>query len=218
MRRQPPSPARSTSWKSTLSLLRKRGPAGADVPAADEEDAAEEIRALARRAGEIRTELRFLLRADDPTYVYFVEFRGRGVLLRASPIDVSGIIRELLLDKMHRHRADLGDAHGRRRVRLHPESARDLGCRGGATTLGVRLRAPDDPLSSSPYARSAVSGFCARRGHPGDRNSEAYSRPRFCAVHQLRDPTRGSGPRRDGTGLPDFRAGNGTSHAVASAV
>jgi ATP-dependent DNA helicase DinG len=40
------------------------------------------------------------LRAADPAYVYFVEFRGRGVFLRASPIDVSGIVRELLLDRM----------------------------------------------------------------------------------------------------------------------
>ena len=61
---------------------------------------AEEIQALARRAGELRTELRFLLRAGDAEYVYFVEFRGRGVFLRASPVDVSKIVRELLLDQM----------------------------------------------------------------------------------------------------------------------
>jgi ATP-dependent DNA helicase DinG len=62
--------------------------------------AADQIATLLRRAGEIRTDLRFLLRASDPDYVYFVEFRGRGVFLRASPIDVSSIVRELLLDKM----------------------------------------------------------------------------------------------------------------------
>jgi ATP-dependent DNA helicase DinG len=60
-----------------------------------------DVAALARRAGELRDEVRMLLRADDPEYVYFVELRGRGVFLRASPIDVSAIIRELLLDKMH---------------------------------------------------------------------------------------------------------------------
>jgi ATP-dependent DNA helicase DinG len=69
--------------------------------AADGADgAADQIAAFARRAGEIRTDLRFLLRASDTDYVYFVEFRGRGVFLRASPIDVSAIVRELLLDKM----------------------------------------------------------------------------------------------------------------------
>jgi ATP-dependent DNA helicase DinG len=68
--------------------------------APDETSVADQITSLARRAGEIRTDLRFLLRASDPDYVYFVEFRGRGVFLRASPIDVSAIVRDLLLDKM----------------------------------------------------------------------------------------------------------------------
>ncbi len=63
-------------------------------------DRAPDLPALMRRAGELRDELRLLLRADDPEYVYFVELRGRGVFLRASPIDVSSIVRELLLDKM----------------------------------------------------------------------------------------------------------------------
>jgi ATP-dependent DNA helicase DinG len=60
----------------------------------------EDSQALARRAGETRDELKFLLRAGDPDYVYHVEARGRGVFLRASPIDVSAIVRELLIDRM----------------------------------------------------------------------------------------------------------------------
>jgi ATP-dependent DNA helicase DinG len=63
-------------------------------------DAPEDILALARRAAEVRNNLAFLLRADDNTYVYFLEIRGRGVFLRAAPIDVSDIVRELLLDEM----------------------------------------------------------------------------------------------------------------------
>ncbi len=55
---------------------------------------------LARRARELRDDLRRLLAAGDSDHVYFVEFRGRGVFLRASPIDVSGILRELLFDRM----------------------------------------------------------------------------------------------------------------------
>jgi ATP-dependent DNA helicase DinG len=61
----------------------------------------EEVRAVERRAGEIRQDLRLLLRADDPDYVFYVEQRGRGVFLRASPIDVSSIVRSLLLDRLH---------------------------------------------------------------------------------------------------------------------
>ena len=60
----------------------------------------ESLTALARRAGEIRDDLRFLLSAADRDFVYFLEFRGRGVSLRAAPIDVSTIVRELLLDRM----------------------------------------------------------------------------------------------------------------------
>jgi ATP-dependent DNA helicase DinG len=66
----------------------------------DTADSSEQVGTLVRRAGELRTELRFLLRASEPEYVYFVEFRGRGVFLRASPIDVSAIVRNLLLDRM----------------------------------------------------------------------------------------------------------------------
>ena len=85
--------------ESTLALLAK--PPGSPGEQTDITNAAaDQIAALVRRAGEIRNDLRFLLRASDSDYVYFVEFRGRGVFLRASPIDVSSIVRELLIDKM----------------------------------------------------------------------------------------------------------------------
>jgi ATP-dependent DNA helicase DinG len=48
----------------------------------------------------MREDVRFLVRADDPGHVYYMDIRGRGVFLRASPIDVSDIIREMLLDRM----------------------------------------------------------------------------------------------------------------------
>ena len=60
----------------------------------------ETIAALVRRAGGLRDELRLLLRASDADYVYFVEFRGRGIFFRAAPVDVSAIVRELLVDRM----------------------------------------------------------------------------------------------------------------------
>jgi ATP-dependent DNA helicase DinG len=55
---------------------------------------------LQRRASELRSDLRFLMRANDPDFVYFLEMRGRGIFLRASPIDVSRIIPEALFDRM----------------------------------------------------------------------------------------------------------------------
>ena len=60
----------------------------------------EDAAALARRAAELRTNLQFLLEASNPSFVYFLETRNRGVFLRAAPIDVSAIIREQLLDRM----------------------------------------------------------------------------------------------------------------------
>ena len=86
--------------EATLALISKArdGDAGASDAAA--RPANDDPAQLARRAGELRQEIRFLLRAGDPEYVYFVEFRGKGVFLRASPIDVSAIVRELVLDRM----------------------------------------------------------------------------------------------------------------------
>jgi ATP-dependent DNA helicase DinG len=63
-------------------------------------DLPEDVLALGRRAAELRKDVQFLTRADDPGFVYYLEIRGRGVFLRGSPIDVSAIIRELLLDRM----------------------------------------------------------------------------------------------------------------------
>src|SRR5690606_2719709 len=62
-------------------------------------NAPEDVPALARRASELRVNIDFLTRADEPTYVYFLEVRGRGTFLRAAPLDVSDIIRELLLEE-----------------------------------------------------------------------------------------------------------------------
>jgi ATP-dependent DNA helicase DinG len=63
------------------------------------QEANEAADAVLRRARELRSELRFLLRADDPDFVYYVEPRGRGLVLRASPIDVSRIVGEALFDR-----------------------------------------------------------------------------------------------------------------------
>ena len=54
---------------------------------------------IQRRAGELRSDLRFLMRADDPEFVYYVEARGRGFFLRASPIDVSRTVRDALFKR-----------------------------------------------------------------------------------------------------------------------
>jgi ATP-dependent DNA helicase DinG len=59
----------------------------------------EPVVSIHRRAGELRRDLRFLLRADDPDFVYYLEDRGRHTFLRASPVDVSRIVRDTLVDR-----------------------------------------------------------------------------------------------------------------------
>jgi ATP-dependent DNA helicase DinG len=66
-------------------------------------DVSEAVSTLERRAGELAADLRFLIRAGDPDFVYYVEARGRDatrLILRASPIDVSRIIQDSLFDRM----------------------------------------------------------------------------------------------------------------------
>jgi ATP-dependent DNA helicase DinG len=76
--------------------------AAAPAPPEDEAGAADVREGLAsvqRRAGEMQKALKFVLRADDPDFVYFLESRGRGLFLRAAPIDVSRIVPVQLFDR-----------------------------------------------------------------------------------------------------------------------
>ncbi len=58
----------------------------------------DEVTAIARRAFELRGELALLLEGNERNYVYWFERRGKGVFLVATPIDVSGILRERLFE------------------------------------------------------------------------------------------------------------------------
>jgi ATP-dependent DNA helicase DinG len=73
---------------------------GSDRQGAEFEDGVDEaIATIARRARDLRQDLRFLLRADDEGFVYYLEHRGLGTFLRASPVDVSRIVRDALFDR-----------------------------------------------------------------------------------------------------------------------
>ena len=68
------------------------------LPGADEE-LDESLSSIVRRARDLRQDLRFLLRADDESFVFYLEHRGLGTFLRASPVDVSRIVRSALFDR-----------------------------------------------------------------------------------------------------------------------
>ena len=60
----------------------------------------DEILPLVRRTLELGQALRFVMEEDDERYVYWVEKRGRGCFLQATPIDVSPILSERLFHKV----------------------------------------------------------------------------------------------------------------------
>lgn len=63
-------------------------------------DRPEPLSALAGRVLALAGELAFLLKADTNDHVYYVETRGRGVFLRAMPIDVSSRLKDVLFDQL----------------------------------------------------------------------------------------------------------------------
>ena len=62
--------------------------------------APDEVIPLFRRTQELQQRLALWSKGDDRSYVYWVERRGRGVFLQATPIDVSSILEEKLFEKL----------------------------------------------------------------------------------------------------------------------
>jgi ATP-dependent DNA helicase DinG len=63
-------------------------------------DAPPEVENLLRRVREVRFQLEFVVAGDDKRFVYWLERRGRGTFLRASPIDVSTLLQDKLFDRV----------------------------------------------------------------------------------------------------------------------
>jgi len=71
--------------ETTLDALREQPP---------------EVENLLRRIRELRFNLEFIVAGDDKRYVYWMERRGRGMFLRASPIDVSTLLQDKLFERV----------------------------------------------------------------------------------------------------------------------
>ncbi|HEY0077098.1 MAG TPA: ATP-dependent DNA helicase [Pyrinomonadaceae bacterium] len=71
--------------ETTLDALREKPP---------------EVENLVRRIRELRFNLEFIVAGDDARYVYWMERRGRGAFLRASPIDVSTLLQDKLFERV----------------------------------------------------------------------------------------------------------------------
>ncbi len=59
-------------------------------------DPPDEVGPLGRRANELSEGLRFVMEENDQRYVYWLERRGRGCFLQATPIEVASILAERL--------------------------------------------------------------------------------------------------------------------------
>ncbi|HVG35660.1 MAG TPA: ATP-dependent DNA helicase [Pyrinomonadaceae bacterium] len=59
-----------------------------------------ELENLVRRVRQVRFDLQFIVAGDDRAFVYWLERRGRGAFLRASPIDVSGLLQDKLFERV----------------------------------------------------------------------------------------------------------------------
>jgi len=53
-----------------------------------------------RRLRQLRFELEFIVTGSDKKFVYWIERRNRGIFLRASPIDVAGLLQDKLFDEV----------------------------------------------------------------------------------------------------------------------
>jgi len=115
----------------------------------------ETLTGLAGRAQGLRDEMGFVLSAESDSHVYFVETRGRGVFLKATPIDVSPMLKELLFD----------------RVRSAVLTSATLAVDGGFDYLKARLgiESTEELLLPSPFDYAGQAVLYVPRGMPDPR-------------------------------------------------
>ena len=102
-----------------------------------------EYEALARRAGEIQSELDIFRSGDLENYVSWIERRERGIFLEACPIDVSGMLQERLFARvptcvLTSATLTVADSFAYMRTRLGFSEGRELSL---ATEFNVRKQA-----------------------------------------------------------------------------
>jgi ATP-dependent DNA helicase DinG len=122
----------------------------------------EPLSALAVRAQSLRAETAFVMAADEDDHVYFVETRGRGVFVKATPIDVSERLRELLFD----------------RVRAAVLTSATLAVDGSFEYLKQRLglTATEELLLPSPFDYAAQAVLYVPRRMPDPRSASFVER------------------------------------------
>src|SRR5258706_6017850 len=80
-----PANASTNSFQALDNALNRLETTLAAMP-----EAPADAESIVRRTRQLRFDLSFIIKGEDKKFVYWLERRGRGVFLRASPIDVSG--------------------------------------------------------------------------------------------------------------------------------
>jgi ATP-dependent DNA helicase DinG len=136
----------------------------------------DEVIPLMRRSLELTQALRFVMESDEEEFVYWVEKRGRGCFLQATPIDVSGILAERLFN----------------RVDTVVLTSATLAVAGGFDFVRARLGVPNARTLLVPghfdYARQALLYV---PGHLPDPRNPAFVRAASEEVLQILRHSRG---------------------------
>ena len=147
-------------------------------------DAPQEVIPLFRRANEMRAAIQFLIEGENPGFVHWIERRGRGVFLQATPIDVADLAAASL-GQGGCGGADFGDAGGGGQVRLRGVAAGARGCAYADGAEPFRLQIAGSALYSEASAEPVESGV-GEGGERGDRaDSQRQPGAGVRAVHEL---------------------------------
>jgi ATP-dependent DNA helicase DinG len=136
----------------------------------------EALTGLAGRAQALKEEMQFVLEAEQDSHVYFVEARGRGVSLKATPIDVAPMLGELLFD----------------RVRSAVLTSATLAVDGGFDYLKARLglQNAEELLLPSPFDFADQAVLYVPRGMP-DPKSPTFVEKAADEIQGLLEESRG---------------------------
>ena len=128
----------------------------------------EDLAAIVARASGLRDDVRVLLAAADPSFVHFVEVRGRGVTFRAAPIDVSALVREKVIGErlatvLTSATLTVGGSFAYMQARLGLEHADTLRLPSefDFSTQALLYLPPDMPDPRSPEFNAAAAGVIA---------------------------------------------------------
>jgi ATP-dependent DNA helicase DinG len=141
-------------------------------------DRPEPLNAVAARALQLKQELDFVLQAAEDSHVYFVEARGKGVFLRATPIDVSATLRERLFDDL------------RAGVLTSATLAVDGGFRYLKSRLGIEELVSQELLLPSPFDYREQAILYVPRRMP-DPRSPGFVERVAAEVERLLEQSRG---------------------------